>query len=108
MKQILGIISIIVITAALTWFLFPRQVTTGIPTIVTHWDTVETLVPRLDTVWRNRILTQVETLPNLIDTVTIQASAETVYVRDTTVVEIVCPQALQVSQYEKRHKPTTI
>ena len=88
----LALIALILVTAGLTWLLFPRRVLAGIPQIVTHWDTVETLVPRLDTVWRTATIRRTETLPNLIETVTVQLPPETVRVAT----EAVCPQALAV------------
>jgi hypothetical protein len=81
-------------TALVTYCAFPRHITTGIPQIVTHWDTVEKVVPRLDTLWRTRTLRETETLPNLIETVTVQLPPETVQVAT----DAVCPQALAVGK----------
>lgn len=82
---------------------FPPRVVTQ-PHIVTHWDTVERVVPRLDTVWRTRVVSRVETLPNVVDTVTVQSAPETV----TVTLRAVCPQSLQVGQYSDRSRPTII
>jgi len=113
MKKALGaalaVVLLIAVTALITWVFFPRKEVTGIPHIVQTWDTVEVIVPRLDTVWRTRVVSQVETLPNVIDTVTVVAVPETVHTTTTdTIVEYQCPQQLQVGQYGKREKPTTL
>lgn len=102
------LIACITMTAAITYFLFPREVQRGIPTIKTVWDTVTVVEPRLDTVWRTRTLARVETLPNVIDTVTIQRAPDTVYLDTLMLYSAVCPQQLQVGQYGERDDPTII
>jgi hypothetical protein len=104
MKTFLAVLVAVCLAVGATYLFFPRRETTYIPHIETVYDTVETLVPRLDTVWRTRTLTKVETLPNVIDTVTIQAAPETV----TVVLEAVCPQSLQVGSYGEREDPTVV
>jgi hypothetical protein len=107
MKNALGMLLFGLFVGVVVYFLFPRKVEVHIPKIETVYDTVETVVPRLDTLWRTRTVVRVDTLPNLIDTITVQAKPETVFATSTPVAAI-CPQRLQVGEAFQRDKPTIV
>ena len=104
MKKALQLLALIVATVVVVRVFFPRNEQVVIPKIETVWDTVETVVPQLDTVWRTRIIARSETIPNVIETVTVQAKPETV----TITLQAVCPQSLQAGNWGDRQSTTVI